>query len=203
MLKKTGIGLVAVVTLATMSLGSSMAAGKKPPPEADFLDESFSSSQVDQIVVLATVDLRFDKSIEMKKLDEIAQRTVKRMLKKSPYKITYRTATEGTSEVTQDDLDLLDAEWVSELGGSEDRWTLLLVMLDIAKKKTYGSAFGALCAGYLFDKQEGRPVWQHETVGTMGQGGLAGLAMKSAMRGASFGACVGNLLLTFPERKKH
>ncbi len=189
------------VMTVTLVLLSSLAVARKPPPQADFLDDSFSSSLVDRIVVLPVADVRMDKSIEMKKPDEIAQRTVRRMLKNSPYKIAYGSAPKNGSAVTQDDLDFLDASFVSELGGADDRWVLLIALQDITKKRSFGSAFGALCTGYLFDKDVGRPVWQHETVGSMGHGGLSGLAMKGAARGQAFQECVGNLLLTFPDRK--
>ena len=190
-----------VAMAAIVFLASSLAVARKPPPEADYLDAGFSSSLVDRIVVLPVADVRIDKSIEMKQPDEIAQRTVRRMLRKSPYLIAYEPASHGAREVSQDDLDLLDAGWVAELGEPDDRWVLLFALQDVTKKKTFGSAYGALCSGFLFDKEAARPVWRHETVGSMGHGGLAGLALKGAARGQAFQECVSNLLLTFPERR--
>lgn len=189
------------VVAAALLLFPSPVASRKPPPEADYLDETFSSSLVDRIVVLRVADVRLDKSIEMKQPDEIAQRTVRRMFRRSPYTIAYESPSRDGFDVSQDDLDLLDATWVGELGEPDDRWVLLIALQDVTKKKTFGSAYGALCTGYLFDKEVARPVWQHETVGSMGHGGLTGLALKGAARGQAFQECVTNLLLTFPERR--
>ena len=79
---------------------------------------------------------------------------------------------------------------------------LLIALQDVTKKKTFGSAFGAVCTGYLFDKEAAKPVWQHETVGSIGHHGLSGLMVRAAARGQAFQECVTNLLLTFPERRK-
>ena len=113
--------LAVVLLLLTAPVGA-----RKPPPEADYLDRSFSSSLVDRIVVLPVADVRIDKSIEMKQPDVIAQRTVRRMFKKSPYTVAYEPASAAGSVVTQDDLDLLEAAWVAELGEAGDRWVLQL-----------------------------------------------------------------------------
>ena len=188
------------VMIAGLILFSSLLVARKPPPKPDFLDDDFSSSQVDRIVVLPVADVRIDKSSEMEKPDEIAQRMVKRMFKKSPYTIAYGAVSGDRITVTQDELDYLDASWVADLGAPQDRWVLLIALQDVTKKKTFGSAFGFLCTGYLFDKEAGLPVWRHETVGSMGHGGLVGLALKGGTRGQAFQACVGNLLMTFPER---
>ncbi len=194
--------LVSLVLALALVLWSAPAeASRKPPPEPDYLDPSFSSEQVGRIAVLPVADLRIDKSIPLVKKDQVMQRVVRQMLRKSPYEIAFGPAWTSPDAVTRDDLEDLEASWVGGLGKAEDRWVLLIALEDLTKKRTFGSAFGVVCTGYLFDKQAGREVWRHETVGSMGHGGLSGLAMSGTARIQAFELCVGNLLVTFPDRK--
>ena len=194
--------VVSSVIVALVLVAASPSVARRKHSEPLFLDESFSSKDVGEVVVLAIADARRDKSIELKKLNEIGRRSVTRMLKKSPYKISFASGLGDVDVVTGDDLEYLEPSWIRRLGGADDRWILLLVLQDLAKKKTFGSAFGAVCSGYLFDKSTGKAVWHHETVGTIGQGGLVGFAMNNMMRGGSFESCANNLLATFPDRRR-
>jgi len=163
---------------------------------------AFSPRDPDAIAVLAVADLRKDKSVNFQRLDEIGHRAVKRNLKKSSYTLQFETDLGGVAEVTEDDLEYFDAEWVRQLGPRDRRYVLLLVLDDAARKRTLGSAFGTVCSGYLFDKEKGGPVWEHHATGTGGQGGLIGFAMASMTRGDSFSSCARNLMTTFPYEKK-
>ena len=190
--------MIAVVLAVTLATGLSAARNKGPsyPTESDTIGPSAG----DTIAVLSVADLRKDKSVGFKKLTTIGHRTVKTDLKKSTYELAFHADFGETPEVTDEDLEYLDPSWVSDLGPDGERWVLLVVLEDAARKATFGSAFGTVCSGYLFDKSTGEAVWLNEATGTQGQGGLIGFAVGSAIRGEAFASCAGNLMASFPGR---
>ena len=165
-------------------------------------NSSIGPAAGDTIAVLSVADVRRDKSVGFKKLTTIGHRTVKTGLKKSRYELAFQSDFGGIAAVTDEDLEYLDPSWVSELGPHDERWVLLVVLEDAARKATFGSAFGTVCSGYLFDKSTGEAIWLDEATGTQGQGGLIGFAMGSAMRGEAFASCTGKLMSSFPGRNR-
>ena len=191
-----------IVLVMSCLLGAGVALAKKTPVEPDFVDPSFSPEDVGTLVVLSAVDIRKDKSIEFKDLDGVVHAQVRSSMKKSVYQPVYRSGTCGVSEITEDDLEYLEQPWIRQFGDNEDRWVLLLVLEDLAKKKTFGGAFGAQCSGYLFDAAEGKVVWRHSTVASLGQGGLAAMGMKKMIRNDTVKVCFRNALKTLPGQRR-
>lgn len=185
------------ISTLLVTAASIAALGAAPPVTADF-----TPAEVEHIAVLGVADLRIDKSVEFKKLDRIGHRAVQRRLKKSTYTLDFVEALESSRPITGDELEDLDGDWIRTLGPTDERYVMLLVLEDAARKNTLGAAFGAVCSGYLFDRETGDVLWSNQTTGTMGQGGLAGMMMNNAMRGGAFEDCTGNLLFTFPWDKR-
>jgi hypothetical protein len=84
-------------------------------------------------------------------------------------------------EVTEDDLKEPSESWIRKLGPENARWVLILALEDSTSHLTFGSTGSAIVMGTLFDKQKGKLVWRAIDTGRAGQGGLLGMAMKSAM----------------------
>lgn len=162
---------------------------------------SFAPEDVERIAVLPVADVRKDHSIELKHLDTIGHRAVQKSLKKSTYELAFLPDRETVASITPEDLDYMDSSWIADLGPEDERYVMLLVLEDIAKKKTFGSAFGSICSGYLLDHETGEAIWQSQQTGTAGQGGLLGMAMGPAMRGGAFEACASNLMKELPKVK--
>lgn len=190
--------IIVIVLAVVLVSGLSVAGGNSQSYPTD--STSIGPSAGDTIAVLSVADVRKDKSVGFKKLNTIGHRTVKTGLKKSRYELAFQSDFGGIAAVTDEDLEYLDPSWVSDLGPDGERWVLLVVLEDAARKATFGSAFGTVCSGYLFDRSTGEAVWLDEATGTQGQGGLIGFAMGSAMRGEAFASCTSNLLASFPGR---
>jgi len=194
--------LLIACLVAILIANSGAFAGKKHKNPQPLEPLPFAPAEVGTIAVVSVADIRKDKSVNLKKLNQIGQRTVKQALKKSTYDLVFTEDFGSVPEVTEDDLEYLDGSWVQQLGPKQQRYVLLLVLEDAARKKTLGAAFGTVCSGYLFDKETGETMWQAENVGTAGQGGLMGMMMNSAMRSGAFQNCASKLMVGFPQIKK-
>ena len=192
--------IIAIVFAVALVSGLSVARDKTTSHPTE--SASIGPAAGDTIAVLSVADTRKDKRVDFKKLTPIGHRTVKTGLKKSSYELAFQSDFGDVPEVTDEDLEYLDPSWVSDLGPDGERWVLLVVLEDAARKATFGSAFGTVCSGYLFDKSTGKAVWLDEATGTQGQGGLIGFAMGSAMRGEAFASCANNLMASFPGRSQ-
>jgi hypothetical protein len=188
---------VAVLLAAAMLAGGATLA-KKRVEEPDHLDPDFTPDAVDTLFVPSAVDIRKDKAIEFKDLDAMLEQSMKSAFRKSVYRVEQGSGFGAFDRVTEDDLEYLDESWIRDLGADGHRWVLLLALEDLAKKKTFGGAFGAQCSGYLFDTSEGRAVWRHSTVASMGQGGLLGMSLKKAIRNDTVRMCFVKVVQTLP-----
>jgi hypothetical protein len=100
--------------------------------------------------------------------------------------------------------DLLDTKpaWIKRLGTPSSRWVMVVCLLDVHSKLTFGSTGNAEISGYLFDKEKPELVWSGKSVGRAGQGGLLGMTMKGAMKSAAMGTAVVNLVDLLPKHPK-
>lgn len=164
-----------------------------------FLSKTFSQERVENILVLPVVDLRFNKELELPKLDKWVQGVVKGQLKRKKYTFTLATDRSIVDNITEEDMKEVDAEWVGNLGSSSYRWVMVAVLLDAKSKLTFGSSGNAEVSGYLFDKKDGSLLWRDKGIGKVGQGGLLGMLMKGTMLGGAIQMATLNLIKSFPE----
>jgi hypothetical protein len=163
------------------------------------LAPGFEFAAIDAIEVLRPVDVRADKSMSVNLQKQILE-PVAKTLKKKGYRVT-QDANFGTSEFTEDDLREAKPEWIKRLGSPGARWVVVMCLVDVRTKLTFGSTGNAEIAAYLFDKAESRVAWRDKGVGQVGQGGLAGMLMKSGMDNSAISAALANVMASFPKRK--
>jgi hypothetical protein len=124
----------------------------QPPP----LDRKFV--EIDQIVTLAVVDARDDKSakIDLEKLRNFAER----ILAKKNFQISESDTLGVASEATWswDGLSAASSTWISHLGPPEARWVFLIVLS--SAKETNGSLSSVEILGFLYDKTTATVLWK-------------------------------------------
>ena len=79
---------------------------------------------------------------------------------------------------------------------------MVVCLDDVTSRMTFGSTGNAELSGYLYDKQDGKLVWQDKGIGQAGQGGLAGMMLKGTMKGQALNIATGNLMRSVPKRPK-
>jgi hypothetical protein len=165
------------------------------------LEPGFQFTAVDEIVMLPAVDVRVDKSHKMDVVKDIGDRT-KRTLGGRGYKVTPAGTTGDVGEIIDEDLRDAKPEWVRRLGPPSARWVLVVCLVDVKAKMTFGSTGNAELTAFLFDREAGTLVWRDKGVGQAGQGGLAGMLMKGSMAGSALDGAAWNLFASFPKRGK-
>lgn len=194
---KKNMALLIVIIMALGLMGG-CAATLKP---AIHLDSSFHVQKIDIIVMLPAVDARFDKTVELE-VQKLLNINAKSMLKKRGYEVQIIN-TDGTeSQITKDDLESLDSEWIKQLGPDDANWVMVLALDDATSKLTFGSTGSAEVSGFFFDKQSGVLLWRDIGIGKVGQGGLFGMMMKSAMGDMAIINAVSNLIMSIPPQPK-
>ena len=106
---------------------------------------------------------------------------------------------DGIEQILEDDLREADGEWIKRLGPAKSRWVMVLMLVDVTTKLTFGSTGNAEVAGFLYDKETGTLVWRDKGIGKAGQGGLIGMCMKGMMDEAAISNAMNNLLASIPE----
>lgn len=192
-----------VIAVAICGVSLSPAKTKKQPI---FIDPAFHWDSVNTIYILPA-DIRIDKDKNPdKRLQEI-EWAGHRFLKRKGY----RTAPEQVKgqqrprltaiDVTEDDLREAQESWVRQLGPEDAHWVFVLALEDAKSHMTFGSTGNAIVMGTLFDKQSGKLVWRAIGIGQVGQGGLLGMAMKSAMMDEAVGTAIQDLCRMVPKKK--
>ena len=165
-----------------------------------FLSSTFDQQSIGNILVFPTVDMRFNKEPEFPKLDNWIQGVVKDKLSSQKYTFTLGSDSSIIDNITEEDLQEVDAEWIRNLGPSSSRWVMVVVFLDARSKLTFGSTGNAEVAGYLFDKKNGSMLWRDKGIGKVGQGGLLGMLMKGTMLGDAIKKATKDLMKSFPKK---
>ena len=170
-------------------------AAKKPeiPPDPKFM-------AIKSISVLPPVDTRAGKKASVS-LERLQNNAVKALQKKR-YKAGPSNFSGEVGQIVEEDLQSAKPEWAKKLGPAEERWVMVVCLGDVISKITFGSTGNAEVSGYLFDKESGELIWKGKGVGQAGQGGLAGMMMKGAMKGAALDAAVYNLISGMPTLPK-
>jgi len=175
--------------------------GCAPTKQAIYLDAGFQPEVIDKITLLPVVDARIGKKIQgnfnwyiLGKGEEI--------LRKKGYQVGFSDNIGEISQITEGDLKSGDSEWIKRLGPSDARYVMVVVLVGVGTGfHGFGSSGGAEVAGYLYNKDNGTMVWRDMGRGSVqGQGGLIGLATKSALSWNAITAAMKNLLSTIPKR---
>jgi hypothetical protein len=165
----------------------------KPPPDPKFM-------AIQNISVLPVVDSRAGEkaSVNLEKL----QASAVNALKSKRYPATTASSSGEIGQLAEEDLQDAKPEWVKKLGPQDERWVMAVCLRDVTSKMVFGSTGNAELSGYLFDKETGEAVWKGKAVGQAGQGGLAGMMMKGAMKSAALDSALFNLFMSIPTRPK-
>lgn len=190
---RTGILVTAMFTAACASMYTPI------PFNPQFYDrQSFAPASVQTITLLPVADVRVDhtETIHPKTMDVLDMHF--RDMGYSPV-VANEFGPAGT--ITEDDLEAPAPGWIRELGPAGAEWVFVFAVEDFVRRdKTFGSAHGVECAGYLFNRKSGRLVWRERTASQEGVGGLAGRMVPGYSRNFAQGACIASVLSQFPVR---
>jgi hypothetical protein len=165
------------------------------------LDPSVQFAAIEGIEVLPPVDARADKSVGVNLHKQLLDPVTKQLVKKG-YRVTQATSFGTAESISDEDLREADAEWVKGLGSQEARWVVIVCLVDVRTKMTFGSMGNAEISGYLFDRQTGTTSWRDKGLAQVGQGGLVGMMMKGTMDNSAISTALNNTLASFPKRPR-
>jgi len=185
--------ITVLLLIAVCVVNSSAKKKPKTPPDPMFM-------AIQNISILPVVDARAGKkaSVNLGKL----QGSLAKTLKRKRYPVVAAGSTGEAGEIAIEDMQAADPAYIKKLGPPDERWVLVVFLEDITSKITFGSTGNAELTGYLFDKEEGKLIWQNKGIGQSGQGGLIGMTMKGMMKGAALDNAVLSLLGSIPRRPK-
>jgi hypothetical protein len=194
-LYKNGISLVLILFVVGCIVDT------KLPPQLDPRFPRLQPQLISHIVLLPALDARIDKKEKVDTQAQMCNRG-KDKLKEKGYQVSLSDNMGEVTQIAEDDLKSADPQWIKRLGPSDARWVMVLVLVDVSTELTFGSTGNAEVAGFLFDKETGVEVWREKGTCQMGQGGLAGMAMKGLMGSWAIKEATNNLLLKFPRRSE-
>lgn len=193
--------VAAVIIFPVLLSISGCTATKKIPIS---MTPGFSPDAVDMITVFPVVDLRFDKSdkLSMENVDNWMLKNVERILKKFGYQVILMSDRAMVSGLTEDDLSGKSTSWIKQAAPSSSSWVLITGLVDCESKLTFGSTGTAEVTGFFYNTNDGSVIWHDKGVGKVGQGGLAGMAMKGMMTHDAVVMATNVLMASFPEKRK-
>lgn len=171
------------------------------PKSAIFLEPWFQFSSIDRIILLPPVDARIDKKIKVNLQKQLLEKTEK-ILRKKGYQVGQSDVIGEVGEIVEEDLKDAKSEWIQRLGPAEAHWIMVLCLVDVTSKLTFGSTGNAEITGYLYDKKAGKMIWRNKGVSQVGQGGLVGVVLKSGMDESAISLAIYELLKSIPKRQK-
>jgi hypothetical protein len=175
--------------------------GTTPIKQGIYLTPDYQSSSISEIVVLPPVDLRVDKKVDVNLEKQIRGAAVDN-LKNKNYKVTKSDNLGSASQIIEEDLKTASPDWIKVLGPSDSRYIMVVCLVDVSTRLTFGSTGNAEIAGYMYDKGNGTVIWRDKGVGQVGQGGLIGMVMKSGMDESAISAALYNTLASIPPKSK-
>src|SRR5215470_14491088 len=104
--------------------------------------QGFHLQWVDQITVVAAVDLRIDRSIEVD-LDKQLRDAAVTILTDKGYATVVSPEAVDIGSVNFDDLKDAEPAWVSHLGPPTARWVMVVSLVDVTTSLTFGSTGNA------------------------------------------------------------
>ncbi len=161
----------------------------------------FPPSTLSEIIILPPVDLRVDKKINVN-LERQIRKASERAIVKKGYNVTTSEDFGADNQILEEDLKTSNSDWIKQLGPTNSRYVMVLCLVDVVSKLTFGSTANAEVAGYLYDKESGNIIWRDKGVGKTGQGGLIGMATKGLMDEDAIALALNNLLASIPKKPK-
>jgi hypothetical protein len=159
----------------------------------------FPPPDLSNICILPPVDLRVDKKINVN-FERQIRNASETLLARKGYKVNKSDELGTVNQILEEDLKTSNPEWIKELGPKDSQYVMVLCLVDVVSKLTFGATANAELAGYLYNKQTGNVVWRDKGVGSTGQGGLIGMATKGLMDEEAIGLALGNLLASIPKK---
>lgn len=185
-----------VVFLFSMFTGCASTSIKQPIFQA----KEYQPQTMLQIIILPPVDSRFDKKEKVDLKTQLQESSAK-ILRKKGYQVIESPVINQSSQLTEEDLKSANPAFIKSLYPSgESRYLMVLSLLDLSTKLTFGSTGNAEISGYIFDKNAGIVVWHDKGIGQVGQGGLLGMLMKSGMDNSAIDMALSNLFLSIPKK---
>lgn len=187
-----------LIILTSITLLLSCATKKAILPTPLYQSDSFDATIIDNILILPTVDLRLNKEAKLKKLDKWVHSFAAMQLKRRKYKYTIIEDRSIVENITEEDLDDLNTEFLKNLYSSHNRWVLLMALHDVKHKLTFGSTGNAEISSFLIDMNSGIVLWRDKGIGEFGQGGLVGMSLAGASAGFAIKNAAHNSLVSLP-----
>jgi len=169
--------------------------------QACYLSPDFQLSTIDKIVILPPVDLRIDKKIKVD-LEKQIRKPAAKILKKKGYQVVLSDNLGDIGQIFDEDLKKADPDWIQHLGPRGTRYIMILCLVDVYTKLTFGSTGNAELAGYLYDKNAGILIWHDKGIGQVGQGGLIGMLMKGVRDEEAISKALEDLLASIPRTSR-
>ena len=185
------------IVLVVLAMSVSCATSSKQPI---YLMPDFSAKSIENITLLPPIDARADKRITVNLPKQLNEKTAK-ILRKLGYRVVLSEDWGEAGEPVEEDLRNAAPEWIKLLGPPEGRWVMVVCLVDVITKLTFGSTGNAEILGYMFDKEAGSMIWKDKGIGQTGQGGLAGMLMKGGMDNTAISIALSDLLASVPQRK--
>jgi hypothetical protein len=176
------------------------------PKNAIFLDPNFQLTNINKITVLPVVDVRVDTSIAVNMEKQIREK-VMYLLKAKGYRTTLSDSLGDVGLITEDILKSSKPQFIRRLGPPQDRWIMVLMLIDVAQeiKITSNPTGIAEVAGFLFDKEKGVITWRDKGISKVSDvvGGLFPIAwaMVWGMDEQAISVAMDNLMSSFPENE--
>jgi hypothetical protein len=186
--------------LLLIFLASGCAESLKP---AIYLAPEFPPPALNEITLLPALDVRIDRNVKvyMGVQGQFAKQA-RKILESKGYRVSLSENIGDVVQITEEDLRSGDSKWIKRLGPSVARWVMVLVLVDVTTKVTFGSTANVEVAGFLYDKESGTTAWRDKGIGRAGQGGLIGMALYGMMPSEALSAAISNLLSSIPNRAK-
>lgn len=184
--------------LLVLSVLAGCATGVK---QGIYLAPDFQASTITETVILPAVDLRVDKEVEVA-LEKQIRKAAAKILKNKGYLVAESDNLGDVGQIFEDDLRAAEPNWIKRLGPAGSRYVMVLCLVDVATKLTFGSTGNAELAGYMYDKEAGTVIWRDKGIGQTGSGGLLGMALISGMDEEAISIALGDLLASIPKRSR-
>ncbi len=188
-----------IFSLITISLIS----GCSSPPlkKAIHLSPEYQTTSFGEITLLPVIDSRLDKEVEVN-LEEQLRNPIKEMLKSKGYVVNTNNNVDSVAGITEDNLKSIGPMIIKRLDFSTTRQVMIILLVDVNTKLTFGSTGTAEVSGFMFDKETEKMIWRDKGIGKSGQGGLIGMMMKGMMDEAAISMAAMNLMASVPEHLK-
>jgi len=170
-----------------------------PLKKGIYLAPDFQPGAVSEINLLPPIDARIDKEVEVD-LEKQLRGEIRSMLKRRGYKVSDSDRVDNMEQLTEDELKSALPGLIRRLGPPGARHVMVVLLLDVKTKFTFGSTGTAEVAGFIYDKESEKLIWRDKGIGKAGQGGLIGMAMKGMMDEQAISMANRNLVASIPKR---